>query len=120
MAERDVAGFLRDQNGNGVGLFGDADTGAVAQPETAVEILARGERKDACCGGHAVVLYDDTAIVQHRLGVKDGQDKFLGKHGVHVDAGRGKLADADVALEGDERAELAPGQVENGVDQLVD
>ena len=120
MAERDVAGFLRDKDGNGVRLLGDADAGSVAQPETAVEVFTRGERKDACCGGHAVVLHDDTTIVQHRFRVKDGQDELLGKHGVHVDAGRGKLADADVALEGDERAELSPGQVENGVDQLVD
>ena len=115
MAEGDVPGFLGNEDGDGVRFLGDADARAVAQPEAAVEIFARGEGENAGGGGDAVVLHDDPAVVEDGLGVEDREHEFLRKNGVEIHAGRGELADADVALDGDERAELAAREVEDRV-----
>ena len=118
VTDRDLTGFLRDHDADGVGFFGEAKSGAVAQPQITVQILALAERKNAGRRYDAVVAYNQPTIMQDGLGMEDGEDEFRGVVAVDIHSGLGELAEIDVAFQGDKRAEAFAGELEDGIDQL--
>ena len=69
-------------------------------------------RKNAGGGDDAVVADDDAAIVQRRLGKENADREFGRERAIDLHAALGEGLDILPALDGDERAELAIGEVE--------
>jgi hypothetical protein len=107
MADGNNACFLGDDEGDGIGFFTEAEGGAVTEAEVAVEVLPLGDGEDASGGEDAVVAKDEAAIVKGGLWLEDGDDELRGELAVDGDAALREGADIDLALDGDEGAELA-------------
>ena len=107
--------FFGDDKGDGVGFLAQAESGAVAEAEVTVEIFALGDGENACGGKDAVVAQDDAAIVEGCLRLEDGDDKLLGELAIDGDAALCEGADIDIALHGDEGAELAIREIKDDV-----
>jgi len=73
----DVSCFFADDDGDGVGGFGNADGGAVTEAEGAVGEFFLADGKDASGGFDTVVSENDAAVVEGSFGVEDGQKEFL-------------------------------------------
>src|ERR1700755_1367709 len=73
--ERDQPGFLGNDDDYGVGIFGDADGGAVAGAEVLAQPRVLRQRQKARGSGDAFALDDDRAVVQRRLRIKDGDEQ---------------------------------------------
>ena len=117
--EADAAGFFGDDYGDGVGFFGDADAGAVAGAELGGEQRIHGERQEAGGGGDAVFLHDDRAVVQRGAGTEDCGQQIVGEAGVERDSALDVGAQADFALDDDERSGLVLGKKIGGQHDVV-
>ena len=112
--------FFGDDEGDGVGFLTEAEGGAVAEAEVAVEVLALGDGEDAGGGEDAIIAEDEAAVVERGFWLEDGDDELRGELAVDGDAGFREGADIDLALDGDEGAELAVGEIENHVRDDLD
>src|SRR5258706_378532 len=77
-------------------------------------------RREASRGGDALVVDDDRAVVEGRAGIEERFQQLAGEDGVDAAAMLDVLAQADVALDGDERADAVLGELDGGVGELVD
>ena len=102
-------GFFGYNDGNGVGMFGDAQGGAVTEPEPAGDFLVFGYRNDASCCLNAVVANDHGTIVQRTVLEKDAFDKAGVDGGINFFAGVDVAFERIVAANDDESAHLALG-----------
>jgi hypothetical protein len=118
--DRDPAGLLADDERDGVGLLGDADRRPVAGAHRLRERRVVREGQEAARGGDAVVLDDDRAVVEGRAGIEEGFEELAGEGGVEAAAVLDVLAQADVALDGDQGADAVLGELDGGVGELVD
>ena len=71
----------------GVRFLAQSEGSAVAEAEVAVEILALGKRKNAGRRHHAIVVNDESSIMQNRFGMENCQREFLRELGIESDAG---------------------------------
>jgi len=82
-----------------IGLFRQAQRGAVPRPERLVAHLELREGQDAPGADDLIAAHQHGAIVQRRVGREDGGDE-VGRHfRFHRDAGRDELFEADVAFD---------------------
>lgn len=110
----DDAGFFADDDDDGVGVFGEAEGGAVPGAEVLGQVAAFGEGELDASGGEFALSDDDAHIVEDGAGPKDGVEEFDGEVGVDGGAGIGEAAEADVAFDGDESADAVLGAVGGG------
>ena len=82
-----LACFLGDNKGDCVRFLAQSEGCAVAEAEVAVEILALGKRKNAGRRHHAIVVNDESPIMQNRFGMENCQREFLRELGIESDAG---------------------------------
>ena len=108
--EAEVAGFFGDDDGYGVGFFGEAESGAVAEAEGAVGEFLLADREDAGGGGDAFVADDDASVVKGGFGVEEGEGEFGGEFSIDGDAGFDLVFEADVTFDGEECPEAFFGE----------
>ena len=77
MTNRNLPGFLRDNERNGIRFVTQTKPRAVAQAEVAVEIFALGEGENARRSHDAITADDHAAIVQNSLGMKNSEGEFF-------------------------------------------
>ena len=63
VANGNLAGFLGNHYGDGIGFLAQSEGCAVAEAKVAIQILALGKGKNAGCRHHAVVVNDESSIV---------------------------------------------------------
>ena len=97
-----------------------SERGAMPQAERAVEIDPLADRKNAGGGDDAVVADDDAAVVQRRFREEDADHQFGRERAIDRHAALGEALDVLLALDGDERAELAVREVEGDLGAAVD
>lgn len=120
VTNRNLAAFLGNDEGDGVRLFGKTESGAVAETDCPVKVLPLRQGEDTPCGLDAVPAQDHAPVMEHGLGVKDGQEEFLGKSRIQLHAALRHRLQADVALQRNEGSEALAGKVENRVRDLLD
>ena len=120
MADRDLAGFFGDDNANGVRFFGESESGAVAQPEVAIQIFALTQGKNTGSGDESIPAHNDSAIMQDSLRLENCQDQFRRIMAVDFDARFGQLGQIDLTFQGNERTETLAREFENRVDDFLD
>ena len=92
VANGNLACFLGNDDGNGVGFFRQSKGGPVSQPEVAIKILALSQWKNAGRRNHAVVVNDEPAVVQNGFRMEDGQREFLRINRIEHDTGLDEMA----------------------------
>jgi hypothetical protein len=112
VAEGNHAGFLADDDDDGIGFLAESEAGAVAEAEVAVEVGALGDGEDAGAGEEAFAAQDESAVVQGGFGMEEGDDQFGAQEAVERNAAFGPGVEGEIAFDGDECPELAVGEVE--------
>ena len=112
----DGSGFLGDDDGENVQLFGYADGTAVAETEIGVDVEAGSDGEDAPGGEDLVAADDDGTIVEGRVFEEQGFEKGGGNHSIDSFAGADKLFHLVGAFENDESAGFGLGHVHAGLD----
>ena len=112
VAKGNHAGLLGHDDDDGVAFLREPERGTVPKAERAVEVGALGDGENARGGDDAVVADDDAAVVQRGLWEEKADHEFGRKRAVNLHAALGEALDILPALDGDERAELAVGEVE--------
>ena len=79
MTNRNDARLLADDDDDGIKLLGEAEPGAMAQAEIAIEIDALSHGPDRGRRENAVAPHDDTAVVQGGLRMEDRDQQLLGE-----------------------------------------
>ena len=87
VANGNLACFLGNDNGDGIGFLAQSEGSAVAEAEVAIKILALGKGKNAGRRHHAVVVNDESPVVQNGLGMENCQRELLREFGIESDAG---------------------------------
>ena len=77
VTDRDLSGFLGNHNRDGIGFLAEAEAGAVAEAEVAIEVLALGERENAGGGDDAVAAEDQPSIMKHGLRLEEREDEIF-------------------------------------------
>ena len=104
--EADGAGLLGDDHRHCIRFLGDADAGAMARAELSGEQGVHGKRQEASGGSDTVFLHNGGAVVQRRAGTEDGRQQMVGEPGVQRHAAFDVGAQADLALDHDQRSRL--------------
>ena len=113
-SQADGAGFLGNDDRDGIGLFGHADPGAVPGAELSREHRIHGERQKARRGCDAVFLHDHGAIVQRSAGTKNRGQQIVGKMRVERNAALDVGAQPDLPLDHNQGAGLVLGKQVGG------
>src|SRR5437763_11849297 len=106
MTNRYPAGLFRDDDGDCVGFFGNAQPRAVAQAETAIEGFALTHRENAGSRGDPSVAHDHATVMQRGFWMKNREEQLDRKMRIDDDAGFLVNADRGVALDRDQGPEL--------------
>src|SRR5688572_1719769 len=120
VGDADVAGLLGDDDDDRVGFLAHADGGAVPAAELAVDVAGLGEG-ELNAGEHDATLADDDAeVVEGGVGPEDRVEQGGGELGVEAGAALGDAAEGDLAFDGDDGADLSPGEEGGGIDEGLD
>ena len=117
---RDLPGLLGHDDRDGVVLLGQADRRAVPRAELAAQHRLHRQRQEAGGGGNAALLDDDRAVVQRRRRLEDADQQVVGHLRVERNAALDVVAQADLALEHDDRPLPARRQQAGRDDDLFD
>ena len=120
VTNRNLAALLRHDQGDRIRLLGEAQAGPVTKADGPVEILALGQGENAPGRLNTVSAEDHTPVVEHGLGMEDGQEEFLGETRVQPHPALGHGLEADIAFERDQGTEPLAGEIEDGVGDLLD
>ena len=110
----DGAGLFGDDDDDGVGFLGEAEGCTVSGAELGgdfAEGFAFGEGELDAGSGEFAAADDDAHVVQDGAGPEDGIEELGGEVGVHDGAVLDQAAEADIAFDGDERADGVFGAV---------
>src|SRR5262249_5381164 len=118
--QRDHPVLLGDNDGERVGLLGEADGRPVARAEGFRDGRVGGEREEAAGGGDAAVLDDERSVVDRRDRHEDAGEELLRDPGVERWSHRDVLVQPDLALQHDQRAHPPRGEVGDALHQLLD
>jgi hypothetical protein len=119
VANGNLASFLRNHYGDRVGFFRQPEGCPVTQPKVTVQVLALGERENAGCRNHSVVVDDQSAVVQNRLRVEDRERKLLGIGGVQLDTGFDEGFKRDFAFHRDQGTEALAGDFKGRIGEFL-
>ena len=102
----DDAGLLADHDGNGVGVFRNTKTGAVAGAHIFAQIQIVGKGQHAARRLDAAVFDDSGTVMQRCALLEDSAQHFQIDRAVHRGAGAHDLGKVGVALQHDKGAGL--------------
>src|SRR5262252_5699207 len=120
MTNGNSARLLGNYDSDGVRLFGNSESGAVPQPETAIQCFPLAHGKNACRSCDPSVPNDHSAVMQCGFWMKDRQHQFDRKLAVDDDASFLINANRRVALDRDQCAELFVRQLRHRFCQIMD
>jgi hypothetical protein len=120
VGEGDLRRLLADDDDERVGLLGQAERGAVPRAEALVGDGELRERQDHAGRDDGVALDEHGAVVERAVGREQADDEVGADARLDAGAGFGVFVQADVALDGDDGADLGAGQPLHGLDQLLD
>ena len=115
MRNRDGSALLRDHDGNGIAFLRCADGSPVPEAQLPICQEGGGERKHARGSYDPPSPYDDGPVVQHRMGVKNGQQQVRGDDSIKRHATIDKLLQPRLALQHDQRAVASLGKAVAGL-----
>src|SRR5262249_16260906 len=118
--QRDHAVLLGDDDGERVGLLGEADGRPVARAEGLRDGRVGGEREEAAGGGDATVLDDQRPVVKRRTRHGDAGEAPLRGAGVGGRPPLDVLVEPDLALQPDQSPPPPRGEVGDALHQLLD
>ena len=116
----DGAGFLADDQRNGVGRFGYAEGRAVTGAQLTADALAVAEAEDAGGRHDARPADDHSAVMQGRIGLKDVFQQRGGDLRIERGARLDDVLEADALLDDDQRAHAAAAEGEQAAGDFVD
>ena len=108
--QADGSGFLGNDHGNRVGLFGHADAGTMPGAQLRREHRIHGERQKTGCRRNPVFLHDHGAIMQRRAGAENRGQQVVGKMRIQGDAALNVGAQPDFPLDHNQGAGLVLGE----------
>ena len=97
------AGFLRNYDNHGIRSLRQTNAGAVAQAHAAILQLAVGYRQNGGCGHNTLIVHNNCAVVQQRLGHENRANQLTGVLGIQLCAGLGILLKLVGAADGNKR-----------------
>ena len=105
--ERGGAFLLRDNNSHGIGLFGDAERGAVARAPGFAQVRIGAERQETTHGGDPPFLDHERAVMDRRMRQKDALDQLAAYPSIEPRADFHVFVKTDFAFEHDQRADMS-------------
>src|SRR5262245_32934346 len=90
------------------------------EAEVAIDVLPLAHGENAARADDAVAADDQAAVVQRSLRVKNRDDEFRREPAVDQHAALDVRLDVRAALDGDERAEVAAGNIERRLREFLD
>src|SRR6185437_10240284 len=107
-ADRDAdgSGLLGNNHGDRVGFFRNSDRGAMARAKLCGKYRIHGQGQKASSGGNAVLLQDDSSVVQRGARAKDGGQQIVGNARIQRNSAFDVSTQSDLALDYDQRASL--------------
>ena len=118
--QRDDAGLLGDDDGHRVVLFRQAERRAMTGSQVAADARVHRQREKAGGRGHAIALHDRRTVMERRPRLKDPRQQIVGDHRVERNAALDVIAQSDLPLDDDDRADAPRRQRGRRHDQLLD
>ena len=84
------------------------------------QLQQRGEGEETAGQFNAVLADDHRAVMERRMGSKDGEQQVLADVGVDLDRLVDIILDINLPLDGDNGADFRKGEGHHGIDDLID
>lgn len=120
LTEGDAAIGFGDDDRDGIRLFGDADTSAMAGAEVFGDLGLDGEGKETSGAGDAAIMEDGGTIVERGVGEEEVEEEFFGGEGVEFGALLDVGGEFGFAFDDDESADFFGGEEFDRADDLRD
>ena len=120
MASEIDARLLGHDDRDGVVLLGEPERGAMSGAQLAAHARVDRQRQEAGRRRDAVALDDHGAVVQRRAGLEDAGQQVVGHGRIERNATLDVVAQANLPLDDDDRADAARGQRGGRHHQLLD
>ena len=101
----DVAGFLADNDSQGIGLLADALCGTMSESKFFGDVEVVTDRQDAGCCGYPAFCHNHGTVVKRTVLEEDVLDESLGYLAIDLFSGTDELAQGKVVLQHDERSD---------------
>lgn len=108
--ERNLASFLRDYDSNGIGVFGNTQSGPMAGSEGHFQTWPGGQGQDAAGSDDQVTLNNHSAVMGGRMGPEEGDQQFPGNLGVEFDSAFEIVSKPGLAFQHDQAADVLVDQ----------